>query len=384
MLSQTGQAAAVVVATPAAVVVDHLPHPVVQHVGDVLLRKRVSEKHYVVRASDTIRHVVRRFAENGTLFALLVVSDGAADRGRVLGLVTARDLLRKLDRNGGNMGEGIGDCMTPSAKVVHVRPDDSVQQAALLMSEMRVSHLPVIRGGEVQGIISIQDISNIALEGARGGKESFVKNVLPRTGISEAARVAAHGAGHSSEWQHSHDPLYLKTGVAALPRAKRDETPIEDANFQTHVAWPGYGAGGSGVGLGAPGQLPGSAPFTHPSQTVSFIGVADGVGSWHGYGVDPRLYAQRLMQRCEEFVWRRALAGEAPPATLDVLAGGWEAVQAEQVVGSCTAAIISVDSVQSEWAGRGGRGRRRADGGGLRLWLCASSGGLRGVPPFGL
>jgi CBS domain-containing protein len=251
MLSQTGQAAAAVVATTAAVVVDRQPHPVVQHVGDVLLRKRVSEKHYVVRASDTIRHVVRRFAENGTLFALLVVSDGVADRGRVLGLVTARDLLRKLDRNGGNMGEGIGDCMTPSAKVVHVRPDDSVQQAALLMSEMRVSHLPVIKGGEVQGIISIQDISNIALEGARSGKESFVKNVLPRTGISEAARVAAAGSGHSSEWQHSHDPLYLKTGVAALPRAKRDETPIEDANFQTHVAWRvGGRAGGAGPSAG--------------------------------------------------------------------------------------------------------------------------------------
>lgn len=371
-------------------------------VADILLRKSAAEQ-YVIGASEPMSEAVRRFASNGTLFALIVVSDNGgggattstSPGSRVLGLVTARDLLRRLHASPtGAMQDAVSLCMTPSARVVHIRPEDTTADAALLMSEMRVSHLPVLRDGEILGIISIQDLSNAALEGARGGKESFVKNVLPRQGIAETTRIAARhahgsrpvdfssgsaaaavgssagaggsgsnaagaggfagasvGASGSARAGAGAPPLFLRTGAAGHPRAKRTETPSEDAHFVTHVAWPSdpFGAAHNAFAFPSAGSL-GSSLATGVSSlsTVTYMGIADGVGSWHDFDVDPRLYATRLMQRCEEFVWKKAAAGEAPPPTLDVLVAGWEAVSAEGIVGSCTAAIISVDSARSE------------------------------------
>jgi CBS domain-containing protein len=46
--------------------------------------------------------------------------------------------------------------MTP--KVLCVRPDQTVDECMVLMTENRVRHLPVLEGSKVIGVISIGDV----------------------------------------------------------------------------------------------------------------------------------------------------------------------------------------------------------------------------------
>ena len=72
------------------------------------------------------------------------------------------------------------------------------------------------------------------------------------------------------------------------------------------------------------------------------LGVADGVGSWHAYGVDPALYAVRLMADCAAAAAAEAGAGELLRAPAEVLHAAWLSTQAATIVGSCTAAVVAI------------------------------------------
>lgn len=91
-------------------------------------------------------------------------------------------------------------------------------------------------------------------------------------------------------------------------------------------------------------------------RDVMYFGVADGVGSWREYGVNPKEFSHRLMEECENILleachrtkdhgggkFRRVIA----PA--DVLAQAHERVKAENVVGSSTACVALFDSVRHQ------------------------------------
>jgi CBS domain-containing protein len=291
--------------------------------AEILRRKRVAEADYVIQDSTPISFAVARLGDKSRVHALVVVS---ADN-HVVGFVTARDVLRALAKAAGNMSVPVSFAMTPAEQVVHITPEDSITQAALLMSELKIGHLPVLHEGEVQGVISLQDIADITLEPARGGKDAVVRRVLPRRGLSRQTKIASTPHYPS----HAHNPLYLRTGEAEFAQARRDPSLIEDAHFVSHVWWPGFGTSQN-----------------HPGHIMTYIGVADGVGSWHQYNVDPRLYARRLMSAASEFIWSRAAAGGSPPSTQQVLTAAWETVSNEKIVGSATASILALDCLQSK------------------------------------
>lgn len=309
-------------------------------VADVLRRKRVADADFVLASDAPLSAAVTRIASKARVHSLVVVGPtvtASAER-RVVGIVTARDVLRALDRSP-DLTAPVSSAMTPAQHIVHISPEDTVTQAALLMSELRIAHLPVIEHGAVLGVVSLADIADIVLEPSRGGKDSAVKRVLPRRGIASPTIIASPKT--TAQLQASHRPLFLHSGVTALPRPKRDETPIEDAAFVVDVWWPGYGAG-------LPDTSPTAAPGARRAgHTLTYIGIADGVGSWHQFDVDPRVYAQRLMSAAQEFVLKRAAAKASPPSPLDVLVAAWETVTAEKVVGSATAMILSLDCLQS-------------------------------------
>jgi CBS domain-containing protein len=45
-----------------------------------------------------------------------------------------------------------------TARVVFVRPDQSMEECMALMTDKRIRHLPVIDGGRLAGILSIGDV----------------------------------------------------------------------------------------------------------------------------------------------------------------------------------------------------------------------------------
>ena len=92
------------------------------------------------------------------------VADGANDRdetrgapGHMVGIITERDILRACARHQGQLSSlKVADAMT--SDVVTGSPNDSVESTMGLMTEMRIRHLPIVEGGQLQGLVSIGDV----------------------------------------------------------------------------------------------------------------------------------------------------------------------------------------------------------------------------------
>lgn len=69
------------------------------------------------------------------------------------------------------------------------------------------------------------------------------------------------------------------------------------------------------------------------------IGVADGVGGWRAYGVDPGLFSVNLMKCCERLVIAGYFSGNQPAK---LLAQGFREMQEnkQQIIGSSTACLM--------------------------------------------
>lgn len=84
--------------------------------------------------------------------ALMVVQDVT-----ILGIITERDIVRAFARFGDALGgKLVEDIMTRNLIATEV--DDSVKHVMAVMTNRRVRHLPVLRGGELAGIVSIGDV----------------------------------------------------------------------------------------------------------------------------------------------------------------------------------------------------------------------------------
>ncbi|MGI8700217.1 MAG: CBS domain-containing protein [Nocardioidaceae bacterium] len=74
----------------------------------------------------------------------------------VAGIVSERDVVRKLASGAGVLDQTVGDIMT--VDVVSVEPSESVHELARLMTERRIRHVPVVSDGVLSGIVSIGDV----------------------------------------------------------------------------------------------------------------------------------------------------------------------------------------------------------------------------------
>ena len=115
--------------------------------------------------------VVLRFIAERNLGALPVV-----DGDRLVGIVSERDVVRRLHQQGGALLTArVSEVMT--SDVVTCSPEDSVGDLAQVMTERRVRHLPVIVDGALAGIVSIGDLVKARidmLEQEREQLESYI------------------------------------------------------------------------------------------------------------------------------------------------------------------------------------------------------------------
>jgi len=84
--------------------------------------------------------------------ALVVTSDNA-----VLGLISEREIVHAFSRYGETAGSmAVKEVMQYG--VTTVSPDESVNRVMSLMTQHRVRHMLVLRGGKLAGIVSIGDV----------------------------------------------------------------------------------------------------------------------------------------------------------------------------------------------------------------------------------
>lgn len=90
-------------------------------------------------------------------------------------------------------------------------------------------------------------------------------------------------------------------------------------------------------------------------RKFTYFGVADGVGNWREYGVDPRVFSSRLMEECENCLHEASRNGAVDGrkfrqviAPAQILAQAHERVKAENIVGSSTACVALFDSIRHQ------------------------------------
>ena len=104
-----------------------------------------------VKPQVPVRDAVKLMFEN-SIGSIVVVDES----GRPIGIFTERDLLR-IVAQGRSLDEPIGDVMTRDP--ITIKGDEDIVKAALIMSERRIRHLPVVdENGVLLGVISIRDV----------------------------------------------------------------------------------------------------------------------------------------------------------------------------------------------------------------------------------
>lgn len=93
-------------------------------------------------------------------------------------------------------------------------------------------------------------------------------------------------------------------------------------------------------------------------RDMTFVGVADGVGSWRSYGVDPRDFSHSLMEECENVLkeasdtaLRRKEDGEKTLRGIrpgEVLSQAYDRVKEQNVIGSSTACVALFDNIRHQ------------------------------------
>ena len=105
-----------------------------------------------VQGSDPLSVAVHAFLERGVR-SLVVTENGK----HVAGVLSVRDVLRRLDEGGGAcLDEPVAQAMT--AAYAAVQPEVSVSDAERIFIEKRIHHLPVIDDDELVGVVTPADV----------------------------------------------------------------------------------------------------------------------------------------------------------------------------------------------------------------------------------
>ena len=99
----------------------------------------------------------------------VLVLDG---EGALAGIVSERDLVRALASHGAKAME-LEARQVMTRDVVTCDPDDSIDQVMQTMTQGRFRHLPVVRHGELLGLVSIGDVVKARLEETKHETEAL-------------------------------------------------------------------------------------------------------------------------------------------------------------------------------------------------------------------
>ena len=123
---------------------------------------------------ETMATVVAELARHN-IGALVVSGDGRT----VDGIISERDVARALERFGGAVLD-MPVRMIMSSEVRTVAPDEEVESVAVMMTEHRIRHVPVLQDGALAGIVSIGDVVKSRIEELEQDRDALFKYIDAR------------------------------------------------------------------------------------------------------------------------------------------------------------------------------------------------------------
>ena len=119
-------------------------------INDVLKAKPSSDV-FTISPDASVRELVELLSDHN-VGALIVSTDGET----VAGIVSERDVVRRLREDGGVLDQPVASIMT--ADVHTCAAGDALNDLMQVMTEHRIRHVPVVQDGRLTGIISIGDV----------------------------------------------------------------------------------------------------------------------------------------------------------------------------------------------------------------------------------
>jgi CBS domain-containing protein len=115
---------------------------------------KVSDLHqhqlYTAQVEETLEDAADRM--NWHQVGALPVFDGQ----RLVGIITERDLTAALAEGPDPTTTPVSEYMTPAPEVL--QPDSDIADAAQVMLQLGVRHLPIVRGNRLVGVLSMRDV----------------------------------------------------------------------------------------------------------------------------------------------------------------------------------------------------------------------------------
>ena len=123
----------------------------VQRRGD-LIRDVMTPEPITVTPTMTIEQAARRMRDAG--IGNVVVLNG----GQITGILTDRDIVVRAVAEGWNPAD-TPVCEVASQDLTTISPDDTIDDAVILMRERSIRRLPVVEHGRPVGIVSLGDLA---------------------------------------------------------------------------------------------------------------------------------------------------------------------------------------------------------------------------------
>ena len=133
-------------------------------IADVLRNK--GSEVATVAPDATVTELIATLAERNV--GALPVVDG----GRLVGIVSERDVVRRLHAGGAAVLDArVADIMT--SEVTTCSPSDGAAELASVMTRGRFRHLPVVVDGRLAGIVSIGDLVKARIDMLESEREQL-------------------------------------------------------------------------------------------------------------------------------------------------------------------------------------------------------------------
>jgi CBS domain-containing protein len=148
-------------------------------ISDVMTEAAVTD-----RPDDSLAQAARKMWEQQT--GSLLVLEGED----LLGIITERDVLKAVAA-GTPLDTPVSELM--SKDLITVEPETSLREAAAIMSEKWIRHLPVLEAGKLLGIVSQRDLAGV-LAGALNEPEDLHR-LIESSGLIRERRLKRIEAG---------------------------------------------------------------------------------------------------------------------------------------------------------------------------------------------
>jgi CBS domain-containing protein len=122
----------------------------------------------------TVGEAVAELARR-SIGALVVSPDGVS----IDGIVSERDIVRHLDRTGHALLDSPVSSLM-STPVFTCSPDDTPEDVMATMTNRRVRHVPVVKDGELRGLVSIGDVVKSRIEALEADHKVLVEYITAR------------------------------------------------------------------------------------------------------------------------------------------------------------------------------------------------------------